>query len=57
MDLKTGDSLDPLQETNTLAKLILQLRENNVTILLGVLVCYQIGILDKIWTYGSGMCL
>jgi len=56
MDLKTGDSLDPLQETNSLAKLILQLRENNVTILLGVLVCYQIGILDKLWTYGSGMC-
>jgi len=41
---------------NTLAKLIAQLRENNVTILLGVLVCYQIGIFDKVATYGAGMC-
>ena len=48
--------MDVPAEQTSLAKLLVQLRENNVTILLGVLVCYQIGILDKIASYGAGMC-
>jgi hypothetical protein len=38
------------------ARLLLTLKEHNVTILLTTLVCYQIGLLDKVWTYSSGMC-
>ena len=48
--------MDVPAEQTSLAKLLVQLRENNVTILLGILVCYQIGILDKVATYGAGMC-
>jgi hypothetical protein len=38
------------------ARLLMTLKEHNVTILLATLVAYQIGMLDKLWTYGSGMC-
>lgn len=38
------------------ARLLLTLKEHNVTILLGILVSYQIGLLDKLFTYGAGMC-
>jgi uncharacterized membrane protein YcaP (DUF421 family) len=51
-----SDSGDLASSETTLAKLLVQLRENNVTILLGVLVAYQVGLLDKMLTYGSGMC-
>ena len=39
-----------------LARLLLHVKENNIPYMLAVLVAYQIGILDKAWTYGSGMC-
>ena len=38
------------------AKLLNNIKENNVTYMVALLVAYQIGILDKIVTYGSGMC-
>ena len=38
------------------AKLLNNIKENNVTYMVALLVAYQIGILDKVITYGSGMC-
>ena len=38
------------------AKLLNNIKENNVTYMVALLVAYQIGILDKLVTYGSGMC-
>ena len=38
------------------ARLLQNLKENNVTYMVALLVAYQIGILDKLWNYGSGMC-
>ena len=38
------------------ARLLLHLKDNNVSWMIGILVAYQIGALDKILEYGSGMC-
>jgi hypothetical protein len=38
------------------ARLLMHIKENNVTWMLGVLIAHQMGLLDKFITYGSGMC-
>lgn len=40
----------------TLARLLIHMKENNVSYLIGMLVAYQMGILDKFIVYGSGVC-
>ena len=45
----------PTSESSAL-RLMLHLKENNLQYLVGVLVAYQMGILDSLWTYGAGMC-
>lgn len=37
-------------------RLLLHIKENNIGYLIGLLVAHQLGLLDKLWTYGSGMC-
>lgn len=43
-------------DVTALARLLLHVKENNVAYMIATLVAYQMGILDKIFTYGSGMC-
>ncbi len=43
-------------DVTALARLSLHVKENNVAYFIATLVAYQMGILDKIFTYGSGMC-
>ena len=31
-------------------------RNKNVAYLLGVLIAHMLGLLEKVWGYGSGMC-
>jgi hypothetical protein len=38
------------------ARLFIHLKENNVQYLLGMILAYQIGILDKVFNYGVGIC-
>lgn len=38
------------------ARLFIHLKQNNIQYLLGVLIAYQLGILDKVFNYGSGLC-
>ena len=38
------------------ARLLNHIKDNNVTWMIAILVSYQMGILDKFWNYGSGMC-
>ena len=51
---------DQMVETavdGTRAATILQhVKENNIAYLLAVLISYQIGALDKLITYGTGVC-
>lgn len=39
-----------------LARLLQHAKDNNIAYLIGMLVAFQMGILDKVWTYGSGVC-
>jgi len=43
-------------EIGKMASVAAHVKENNVAYLVGVLIAYQIGILEKIFEYGSGMC-
>ncbi len=43
-------------DVTTVARLLIHVKENNVGYLIGTLVLYQMGILDKLFTYGSGVC-
>ena len=52
LETNTFDSGD----VTALARLSLHVKENNVAYLIATLVAYQMGILDKIFTYGSGVC-
>lgn len=31
-------------------------KENNIAYLLGILISYQMGLLDQVVTYGTGVC-
>jgi hypothetical protein len=38
------------------ARLGIHLKENNLTYLVGMLCAMQLGLLEKLTTYGSGIC-
>ncbi len=38
------------------ARLFIHLKENNIQYLLGLILAYQVGLLEKAFQYGSGMC-
>lgn len=46
----TGESL------TTGVRLLVHLKENNLTYLLGTLIAMQMGLLQKATEYGSGIC-
>lgn len=50
----TNDSPSP--EAGGLARLLLHLKDNNVSWMIGLLVAYQIGVLDKFVDYTTGLC-
>lgn len=37
-------------------RLLLHIRENNVAWMVGLLVGYQMGLMDALFNYGSGIC-
>lgn len=43
-------------DTARVASILQHVKENNIAYLLAVLISYQIGILDKMITYGNGVC-
>jgi hypothetical protein len=49
-------SLDSASTSSTSLRLLLHLKDNQVQYLLGLLVLHQLGALEKVWTYGAGMC-
>lgn len=36
--------------------IVAHIRNNNVAYLLGIGIAHMIGVTEKVWTYGSGMC-
>ncbi len=49
-------SLDSASTSSTSLRLLLHLKDNQIQYMIGVLVAYQVGLLDKLYTYGAGMC-
>jgi hypothetical protein len=47
---------DACSDVTTLARLSIHIKNNNVAYAIGVLVSYQMGILDKVFSIGTGMC-
>lgn len=52
----TSDESATCGDVTTSVRLLSHVKENNIAYLIGVLVCYQIGLLDKVLTYGAGVC-
>lgn len=52
----TSSALVDCGDVTTLARLSIHIRQNNIAYLIGSLVAYQMGILDKMFSYGSGLC-
>ena len=55
--------VEPQEPTTTtsddvigVARLIQNIKDNNVSYMVGVLVAWQLGLIDKLFTYGTGMC-
>ena len=51
-----SSATDVCGELTTVARLSLHVKNNNIAYLIGSLVLYQMGILDKLITFGSGVC-
>lgn len=47
---------DAVIDTTRAASIIEHVKENNLAYLLGVLISYQMGLLDQVVTYGTGVC-
>lgn len=43
-------------EVTKAASVLQHVKENNIAYLLGVLISYQMGLLDQVITYGTGVC-
>ena len=43
-------------DTTRAVSIIEHVKENNIAYLLGVLISYQMGLLDQVVTYGTGIC-
>jgi hypothetical protein len=44
-------------ELSSSLRLLLHIKDNQISYMIGILVAYQLGILDKLWTYGAGVCV
>ena len=49
-------SMDSGASLTTGVRLLVHLKENNLTYLLGTLIAMQMGVLQKATEYGSGIC-
>ena len=47
---------DAAMDTARAVSIIEHVKENNIAYLLGVLISYQMGLLDQVVTYGTGVC-
>ncbi len=49
-------SLESASTSSTSLRLLLHLKDNQVQYLVGLIFLHQLGALEKVWTYGAGMC-
>ena len=52
----TATAVESLTDATRAATMLEHVKENNVSYLLGSLIAYQLGLLDQLFVYTSGMC-
>lgn len=52
----TTDAVNAAADMTRAATLMQHVKENNIAYLIGILISYQMGLLDQVVTYGSGVC-
>lgn len=52
----TSEAVDLGKKAMSASSLIAHIAERRIEYLIGTLIAYQIGLLDKVVTYGSGVC-
>ena len=59
-DLATPDTatavVETAADTSKLITVFEHVKQNNIAYLIAIFVSHQLGILDQVITYGSGMC-
>ena len=53
--LENPTSVD-CSDVTAIARLSIHVKKNNIAYIIGTLVMYQIGVLDKAFQFGSGLC-
>ena len=52
-----GTAADVVVKANVLRNVGCHLKENRLEYAVFTMLLYSVGLLDKAWTYGTGMCL
>ena len=52
-----GTAADAAIKANALRTVACHLKENRLEYAVFTMLLYSVGLLDKAWTYGTGMCL
>ena len=52
----TATVVESTVEITKAASVMQHMKENNIAYLLGVLISYQMGLLEQVVTYGAGVC-
>ena len=52
----TTEAVKDAAQAGRVLAILEHVKQNNVGYLLGMLLCYQMGILDKVITHGQGIC-
>ena len=55
-ETSTSATPSPTDDVIGLARLLQHAKDNNIAYLVAIAVSFQLGILQKLWTYGSGVC-
>lgn len=49
-------AVESVADATRAASVLAHVKENNIAYLIGILISYQMGLLDQVVAYGSGVC-
>ncbi len=49
-------AVDTVQKAVTTASIVSHIKNNRIEYLLVVGICHLLGLTDRLWTYGAGVC-
>tara|TARA_B100000683_G_C12485212_1_gene552815 strand:+ start:1133 stop:1312 length:180 start_codon:yes stop_codon:yes gene_type:complete len=52
----TVEVVNTATDVTKAASILQHIKENNIAYLIGILISYQMGLLDQVVTYGTGVC-